>query len=213
MAVHKKPVPRALLRARAAPRCPAMDAIELLLTRASQGKLREPAPDDAALERAFAAALRAPDHGLLRPWRFQLIRGDARARFGALMREELRRRKPHASDEELEKQSRKPLRAPLLIVVSARVQVDHPKVPAIEQMLSAAAAAQNILLALHAQGYAGMWRTGDAAYDPQIKRALGLAPNDAIIGFLYTGTAALPAPEVARPRADAHVEEWREPLA
>jgi nitroreductase len=188
-----------------------MDALELLLTRASRSKLREPAPDDAALARAFAAALRAPDHGLLRPWRFQLIRGDARTRFGELMRDELRRRKPHASDEELERQAQKALRAPLLIVVSARVQSDHPKVPAIEQVLSAGAAAQNLLLALHAQGYAGMWRTGDAAYDPQIKRALGLSANDAIVGFLYTGTAAMPAPEVARPSADAHVEEWREP--
>jgi nitroreductase len=188
-----------------------MDAIELLLTRASQGKLREPAPDQAALQRVFAAALRAPDHGLLRPWRFQLIHGDARIRFGDLLRESLRRRKPDASNEDLERQAKKALRAPLLIVVSARVQTEHPKVPAIEQVISAGAAAQNILLALHAQGFGGMWRTGDAAYDPEVKRALGLAPNDAIVGFLYVGTPAQPAPELARPQPAAHVEEWRGP--
>lgn len=188
-----------------------MDAIELLLTRASAGKLREPAPDDATLQRAFTAALRAPDHGLLRPWRFQLIRGEGRERFGELMRARLLARKPNALPEELEKEQRKPLRAPLLIVVSARVQSEHPKVPAIEQVLSAGAAAQNILLALHAQGYAGMWRTGPAAYDPVVKRALGLAESDAIVGFIYAGTAATPVPDTARPQNAAHVEEWRGP--
>src|SRR5262245_31588268 len=112
--------PRTLRRARRAPRCRPMDAMDMLLTRASHGKLREPAPDDAVLERVFAAALRAPDHGLLRPWRFQLIRGDARARFGEVLRSTLLARKPNALPEELEKEQRKPLRAPLLIVVSAR---------------------------------------------------------------------------------------------
>jgi nitroreductase len=189
-----------------------MEAIELLLTRASTGKLREPAPDEVTLQRAFAAALRAPDHGLLRPWRFQLIRGEARERFGELMRARLLARKPGALPEELEREQRKPLRAPLLIVVSARVRPEHPKVPAIEQVLSAGAAAQNILLALHAQGYAGMWRTGPAAYDPAVKRALGLAEGDAIVGFIYAGTAAFPVPDTARPENAAHVEEWRGPV-
>jgi nitroreductase len=189
-----------------------MDAIELLLTRASAGKLREPAPDETTLQRAFAAALRAPDHGLLRPWRFQLIRGEARERFGELMRACLLARKPEALPEELDKEQRKPLRAPLIIVVSARIQPGHPKVPAIEQVLSAGAAAQNILLALHAQGYAGMWRTGPAAYDPAVKRALGLAEHDAIVGFVYCGTQAAPAPDIARPAPAAHVEEWRAPV-
>jgi nitroreductase len=188
-----------------------MDAIELLLTRASHGKLRDPAPDEATLQRVFAAAMRAPDHGLLRPWRFQLIRGEARARFGEVMRSALLTRKPNALPEELEKEQRRPLRAPLLIVVSARVQPQHPKVPAIEQVLSAGAAAQNILLALHAQGYAGMWRTGPAAYDPQVKRALGLADTDAVVGFIYAGTAAASPPDIARPGNDAHVQEWHAP--
>ena len=59
-----------------------MDAYELLLTRASSGKLREPGPDDATLHAIVHAALRAPDHGLLRPWRIQVVRGqDLRASF------------------------------------------------------------------------------------------------------------------------------------
>jgi nitroreductase len=59
-----------------------MGALELLHTRESAKRLQEPAPTESALEAIFAAAVRAPDHGQLRPWRFIVIRGDARMRFG-----------------------------------------------------------------------------------------------------------------------------------
>jgi nitroreductase len=185
-----------------------MDAIELLLTRASNGKLGEPAPDEQTVQLALQAAVRAPDHGLLRPWRVLLVRGEARERLGRAMREALLSRRPEASAEELDREQAKPLRAPLLIVVAARVR-ESPKVPAIEQILSAGAAAQNILLALHARGYAGMWRTGPAAYDAGVKRALGLETGDAIVGFLYAGTPRIPPPAIPRPEPEQFAQEWR----
>lgn len=185
----------------------AMDALELLMTRASNGKLRDPAPDDDTLQRIVQAALRAPDHGLLRPWRVQLVRGSARERLGELMQGALLRRSPGAPPEAVEKERRKPLRAPLIAVVSARVRPD-PKVPAIEQVLAAGALTHGLLLGLHAHGYAGMWRTGPAAYDDEVKRGFGLEPSDALVGFLYIGTAALPAPPIARPSAADVIEEW-----
>jgi len=187
-----------------------MDAIDLLLTRVSNGKLGDPAPDEESLRLALQAALRAPDHGLLRPWRILLIRGEARAQLGSVLREALQRRKPQATDQELDKEQAKPLRAPLLIVVAARVQ-PNPKAPEVEQILAAGAAAQNILLALHARGYAAMWRTGDGAYDPQVKQALGLEPADAIVGFIYAGTPRLPPPTFERATVDEHVREWTGP--
>lgn len=180
----------------------------MLLTRASNGKLGDPAPDDETVQLAMQAAVRAPDHGLLRPWRLLLVRGDARERLGRVMREALLARKPDAAAAELDKEQAKPLRAPLLIVVAARVQ-ESPKIPAIEQILAAGAAAQNILLALHARGYAGMWRTGPAAYDASVKRALGLRAEDAIVGFLYAGTPRMPAPAIDRPTPEQFVNEWR----
>jgi nitroreductase len=185
-----------------------MESIDLLLTRASNGKLGDPAPDEETVRLALEAAVRAPDHGLLRPWRLLLVRGPARERLGRVMRDALAYRKPGASPEELDKEQGKPLRAPLLIVVAAHVQ-DSPKVPAIEQVLSAGAAAQNILLVLHARGYAGMWRTGPAAYDARVKEALGLQADDAIVGFIYAGTARVPAPPIARPATAQFVQEWR----
>jgi nitroreductase len=182
-----------------------MDAIDLLLTRASNGKLGDPAPDDETLRLALQAAVRAPDHGLLRPWRFQLIRGAAREQLGRVMRDALAQRQPSASPQELDREQAKPLRAPLLIVVAALLQ-ESQKAPPIEQILSAGAAAQNILLALHARGYAGMWRTGPAAYDPKVKQALGFEAKDAIVGFIYAGTPRAAPP--ALPRPEPLVHEW-----
>lgn len=182
-----------------------MNAMELLHTRASNGKLGEPAPDDEALRDILRAALRAPDHAMLRPWRVLLVRGEARARLGDVFAEVEAAR--GAGAEAVERARRKPLRAPLVIVVAA-TPVPSPKAPEIEQILSAGAVAHSILLGLHARGFAGMWRTGDAAYDARTKEALGLREEDHVVAFLYAGTPCAPAPDVKRPRVEDHVLEW-----
>lgn len=173
-----------------------MQAIDALLSRRSAKMLTDPGPDDGALALLLESAARAPDHGRLRPWRFIVIRGAARERLGELMAEQLRRVQPTASAESLQRERQKALRAPLIIVVAAACQ-PSAKIPAIEQILSAGAAAQNILLAAGALGFGAMWKTGGAAYDEGIKVALGLDAQDSIVGFLYLGTVpaeALPAP-------------------
>jgi nitroreductase len=184
-----------------------MDGIELLTTRASNGKLTEPAPDSTSLQLAFEAATHAPDHACLRPWRVRLVRGTAREQLGELMAAVVLRQNPAASAEQLEQVKAKALRAPLILVVGA-VLKPHAKVPEIEQILAAGAAAHAILLTLHARGYAGIWRTGAAAYDTAVKRALGFAASDAIVGFIYAGTAKQPAPNIARAVAEDLVSEW-----
>lgn len=187
-----------------------MNAIELLTTRASNGKLTEPGPDDAALRTAFEAAARAPDHATLRPWRVRVIRGEARDALGKLMADVLRRKQPDASAEELAKMQSKALRAPVILVVGAHIEA-HAKVPAVEQLLSAGTAAHAMLLAFHALGFAAIWRTGDAAYDEPTKRALGFRAGDAIVGFLYVGTPKQPAPVMQRPSPEAFASEWSGP--
>lgn len=164
-----------------------MDGLEMLRGRVSIGRLVDPAPSDSALEQAFAAADRAPDHGRLRPWRFFTIAGDARARFGRLLAEALLARDPTATADLAEREAGKALRAPLLIVAATRV-VAHPKVPEIEQILATGAAVQNLMLAFHGLGYGAVWKTGPAAYDPTIKAAFGLTPADAIVAIIYVGT-------------------------
>ncbi len=180
-----------------------MDAIDLLLRRRSAKTLAEPGPDDGALELLLQSAARAPDHGRLRPWRFIIIRAAARARFGDLLAAQLRRARPASSPEALERERLKAFRAPMIIAVAA-VKDPHSTVPMAEQMLSAGAAAENILLAARALGFNGMWKTGGAAYDEEVKRALGLEPADALVAFLYLGT------EPAGTDEPALRQDWRE---
>jgi nitroreductase len=188
-----------------------MDALEAVLTRHSvpPAFLAEPAPDDATLERILAAGASAPDHGRLRPWRFIVIRGPARARLGEVFAEALVRRQPDAPAAALEQERARPLRAPLLIVVGARLEPQHPKIPEIEQILSTAAAAQSILIAAHAMGYGAKWLTGANAYDEHVKRALGLAPSDRVLGFIHLGTVSGSPPAVPHADPREHTVEWQ----
>ena len=185
-----------------------MNAVEALTTRASAVKLGEPGPSEEAIAKALEAAVRAPDHGLLRPWRFLLIQGDARRRFGAVMAAALKRRQPDVSEAILGREAEKPLRAPLIIVVVAKVQPDHPNIPEVEQVVSAGTAVENLMIAFHALGFGCMWRTGKAAYDPQIKEALAVAPSDHIVALLYVGTPLALTPDRRRPDPRQFVEIW-----
>lgn len=186
-----------------------MEAIEALTKRVSGESLVEPAPDDLELHAMLSSALRAPDHGRLRPWRIAILRGDARRRLGDVMADALLRRHPDATSAQVEKERARPLRAPVVLVVGARI-VESSKIPAIEQVVSAGAAAENVMVAAFALGFGCAWKTGEAAYDPRIKAAFGLAANDAIVGFLYLGSnskAPAPPPPVD---FDAHVFEWND---
>jgi len=185
-----------------------MQAIESLLQRHSGRVLREPAPDRGALALMLEAAVRAPDHGRLRPWKFIVIQGEARARLGGLLAELARRTRASATPESLERERQKAFRAPMIVVVAA---VTNPaaKIPVIEQVLSAGAAAQSFLLAAFALGFNAVWKTGDAAYDDTVKAAFGLEPKDAIAGFLYVGTDESPASPPSRPVAEDFVEYWK----
>lgn len=179
-----------------------MDALTALLTRQSVSQLGEPAPSPAQREAILKAGLRANDHGRLRPWRFLLIEGAARQRLGALFVEVKRQEQPDFPREEQEKLAAKALRAPLIITVIARPQ-PHDKVPEIEQLLSAGAAAQLMMVAAHAQGIGAVWRTGGMAYDKRVHAGLGLADNERIIGFLYMGT-----PKASKPSAEQDLADF-----
>ena len=151
-----------------------MDALELMLSRKSALKLEAPGPSAEELDRIFASAVRAPDHGRLRPWQFVVITGGGAEAFGALMADSLKRRNPGVSDGELQRERDKAFRSPVIVAVAAKVQRGH-KIPEIEQIASAAAAAQTIMLAAPALGYGAVWKTGAPAYDASVKTALGLA--------------------------------------
>ncbi|MCP3906844.1 MAG: nitroreductase [Oceanicoccus sp.] len=190
-----------------------MDALTLLHSRNSAPRLREPAPEGEALENMFKAALRAPDHAWLRPWRFLTITGDSRHELGQLFVTATQQRREQAGEpamtaEEITKLTAKPLRAPLIITVIASIK-EHPKVPAVEQVISAGCAAHGLLLAAHAQGFAGVWRTGSNVADPTVMQGLGLQPHEEIIGFLYFGTVDGNYKTLRELTVDDYKQSWK----
>ena len=193
------------------------DALEVIRARRSIGRLTEPAPSDDELRQILEAGAAAPDHGELKPWRFIVLRGDAKDAFGEVLVDAYVARVQAVGGEpkegQLKKERTKLGRAPLVIAVCA-VNQHSEEIPWIEQVLAAGAATQNMSLAATALGYASMWRTGPAAYDRRILQAFGLQDDDAVVGFLYLGTPAegreLPPHE---PSLDGVVSEWQPPSA
>ncbi|MBC7193218.1 nitroreductase [Marinobacter sp.] len=180
------------------------DVLNALLERRSEPRLCAPAPDAASLEKAFAAAARAPDHALLRPWRYLVIEGDGLGKLAELF---VSTAPANAPPKKLDKLRDTPRRAPMVIVGIA-CHKPHPKVPEVEQTMSAAAGMGYLLLALQSAGYGAMWRTGALAYDERVRRGLGLADHEFITGFLYVGTVSQPKPEVSRPAPADFVRRW-----
>jgi nitroreductase len=172
-------------------------------------QLGEPGPSDAQLAQLLQAAIRVPDHGKLAPWRLLLVRGEARHRLGEQLAALHHRNEPEISPAVLEKDRQRFTRAPLIVVVVARVEPDHPKIPAQEQLLSAGCVAYNLLLGAQALGFGAQWLTGWAAYDRDAAALLGLAANEHVVGFVHVGTPLEAIPERQRPLLADHLGEWQ----
>lgn len=165
-----------------------MELLDAIRTRASAAKLTSPGPTPAHLALMLEAASRAPDHGRLKPWRLIVLDGETRAKFVEAVVEARRNRPPAPTAEQLQIERDKLGRSPSLVVVGCSVAREQTKIPEIEQVLAAGAAAQNLLLCAHALGYGAMWKTGPAAYDPRVKAAVGLRADDHIVAIMHLGT-------------------------
>src|SRR5690606_20498155 len=119
--------------------CNSPDAVTALCSRVSVGSLIEPAPSAGQREIIFRAALRAPDHGQLRPWRFLLVEGEDRQRVGNIIADVEARCYGEQGAAQRQKSASRLLRAPLVLLIVAHI-VPHAKVPEIEQIMSTAAA-------------------------------------------------------------------------
>lgn len=161
-------------------------ALDLLTSRHSVGPkhLGPPAPSDEHLRHAFAAALRAPDHGKLIPFRFVVARDDGLERLADLFVDYGRR---HGKDDaELALERTRAVQAPTVIAVIAQLKPAH-EVPLHEQWMAIGGAVTNVVNALHFMGFGAKMLSGRRAADPQISRAF-CGHDEQLVGWISTGT-------------------------
>ena len=165
--------------------------LEALLGRHSQGirHLVEPGPDAAALALMTQAALRAPDHAGLVPFRFKAVLGPARESLAALFEEVARAAGKDEASVAIDGERARS--APVTVAVLARIDLGHPLVPSHEQWAALGGAVTNFLNAAHALGFAGKILSGAKARSP-ILAAVFCDPGETLVGWIALGTAARP---------------------
>ena len=187
---------------------------EFLLTalknRRSVSKVSDEEPPEALIRAMLEAATWAPNHFMTEPWRFFVLRGDARVRLGKAMGEAAAHREPDPEKAEVAraKMETKALRAPYVIAVAMEPD-QREKVFEIEEIAATAAATQNMLLAAEALGLGAIWRTGWVTYTEQVREFFGLSERAQMLGFVYTGYTSLPAEPCVRKPVD-DVTRWME---
>ncbi|MGH6958819.1 MAG: nitroreductase family protein [Caulobacteraceae bacterium] len=170
---------------------------------ASALSLRAPAPTDADLKTLLRLATRVPDHGKLFPWRFVVLKGEAKARFV----DGLRAIAEKAADRERLKAKLGRIEAPpLTVAVVSRAPAGD--IPEWEQRLSAGAVCMTLIVAAQAMGYGANWITDWYAYDAAAGRLLGLKAGERVAGFVHLGASAETPLERVRPNLDALVSDW-----
>jgi nitroreductase len=167
-----------------------MDVLEAIRTRRTAGKIRADVPPREAIEELLEAATWAPNHRLNEPWRFFVLAGDERKRFGELMAADACRDLDDPSGEKsrgiVESQMKKATRSPVIIAVACDPPASS-KIDPVEDVCAVACGVQNMMLAAHARGLATKWSSGQACYSPGIKSFFGLSPEHQILGYIYLG--------------------------
>jgi nitroreductase len=184
--------------------------LSLLKTRksASVKAMREPGPTPDELKTILEIAVRVPDHGKLTPWRLVLFEGEARRKFGEIIKARWQELHPEHGADSMAFQAGLFLRAPTVLVVVSKAG-PHVKIPEWEQVLSAGALTQNILLAAAALGVGAQWNTDWIAYDAEIMKAMGLSDSEKIVGIVYFGTPAAALEDRPRPDPESLITRWR----
>ncbi len=187
-----------------------MEAIDLLTTRRSVlvRDLAEPGPTENQLDKILEAGMRVPDHGKIGPWRIQVITKRGQLELGNLFADLFQEEHgARATASMLDFERERPQRAPVLLVITSNLQVQH-KIPIMEQRLSGGALCMNILNASHALGFAAQWLTEWPAFKDEVKRNLGHDAGVDIIGFIYIGTPREQPKQRDRPPYDSVVTKW-----
>ena len=186
------------------------ETLELLMLRRSLTvkDMVHPGPSEEQIKQILKIGSRVPDHKKQVPWRFLTFEKSIRGKFGKILRTIFAKNNPKTNEKILDFEENRFLRAPLVIAVISTADKDNPKVPEWEQILTAGAVCQNILIASNAMGYASQWLTEWYAYDKVVLKELNLNPNERIAGFIYIGTASKQPKERGRPDLANLVKKW-----
>jgi nitroreductase len=171
---------------------------------ASAMALTAPGPNDAELATLLRLATRVPDHGKLAPWRFVVLRSEAKQRFIAGL-EAIAAKRPDAG--KLNAKLGKIKAPPLTVAVISRLL--PVEIPEWEQRLSAGAVCMTLVIAAQAMGYGANWITDWYAYDADATRLLGLGEGERVAGYVHLGTSAETPLERVRPELAAVAEAWK----
>jgi nitroreductase len=167
-----------------------MEVLEAIRTRRTVGKIRPDPVPRALVEELLEAATWAPNHHLNEPWRFFVLAGAARERFGEVMAEDALAGFADTASEPAralaDAQRKKAVRSPVIIAVASE-PAGGPKIVELENVCAVACAIQNMLLAAHARGLAAKWSTGAPAFSDRVKRFFDLPADHQILGFIYLG--------------------------
>ena len=166
--------------------------LDFIKSRRSIGNLVAPAPNREQVEQAIEVALSAPDHKDLNPYRFIVLENQALNNLGTALKNAAIAQ-GETDEKTLKKAENMPLRAPMIIACVTDFK-PHDKVPHWEQVAASSCAVQNLLLALSAQGFATVWRTGPLANAPAIKQLFNVTADNQVIAFVYVGTAVSTIP-------------------
>ncbi|MGI9402206.1 MAG: nitroreductase family protein [Rhizobiaceae bacterium] len=160
-----------------------------------------PGPSEESIRKMIEIAARVPDHGKITPWRFQRYDPDYCRKLGGLFLRRALALNPDLSPDLQEIELTRFTRVPVVIAVLSAPR-DHPKVPQWEQVLSAGAAAMNLLIAANAYGWDAQWLTEWIAFDEKLAEPLGVRRGERIAAFIYIGTRTMPKTERDRPKLE-----------
>lgn len=188
-----------------------MSLLDIITTRRSVSSkdMCEPGPNAEQLQILLQAAHRVPDHGKLGPWRFVIFQGAAREDFSRKLADIYREENPDATEKLLQFQAELLTRAPLVIAVISTAG-PHVKIPEWEQVLSAGAACQNILLAAHTMGFGAQWLTEWYGYSKKVHALLHMEDHHRIAGFIYVGSYQEKPEERVRPSLEERITYWHD---
>lgn len=188
----------------------AMHALDGLLSRQSLGPrwMVEPGPSMAQLQLAVRAALRAPDHGKLVPWRAVVVGPRERAALGDLFAAFAR--DVGKTDEDAAIERERAAKGPVLVAWIVRIEESIDEVPPHEQWMCAGGALTNFLNALHLMGFGAKTLSGRKCRHPAVSDGF-CAPGEVLAGFVCIGTPTRAPGPRGSDDADAVLSTWRAP--